>query len=60
MNTGVESYTSIFIAVGITSMSAAMTFSLIGAGIGGMSEERKEKLYRKLIIWGRAEEKQGG
>ncbi len=53
LNTGVESYTSIFIAVGITSMSAAMTFSLIGAGIGGMSEERKEKLYRKLIIWGK-------
>ncbi len=53
LNTGVESYTSIFIAVGITSMSAAMTFSLIGAGIGGMSEERKEKLYRKLISWGK-------
>ncbi len=32
LNTGVESYTSIFIAVGITSMSAAMTFSLIGVG----------------------------
>lgn len=53
LNTGVDSYTSIFLAVGITSMSAAMTFSLVGAGIGGMSEESKEKLYRKLIIWGK-------
>ena len=52
-NTGDDSHTSLFLAVGITSVSAAMTFSLIGSDIGGMSEEKKEKLYRKLIRWGK-------
>lgn len=53
LDTGDNSYTSIFLATGITALSAAMTFTFIGNGLGGMSEERKNKLYNKLIRWGK-------
>jgi len=53
MNTGVDSYTSVFLAAGITAMSAAMVFTVMGTGIIGMSEENKNKMYDKLIRWGK-------
>lgn len=59
MNTGVDSYTSVFLAAGITAMSAAMTFTLMGTGIAGMSEERKIKFTISLYAGEKMAEKQG-
>ena len=53
LNTGVNSYTSVFLATGITALSTSMTLTLMGTGIMGMSEERKNKVYDKLIRWGK-------
>ena len=53
LNTGIDSYISIFLATGITALSMSMTFTLMGTGIAGMSEETKNKVYDRLIRWGK-------
>lgn len=53
MNTGADSYTSVLIACGASALSVATGFGLMGAGIVGMSPESKNRLYDKLIRWGK-------
>lgn len=51
-NTGVESNTVFFAAAGITALSLLVLLHFT-TGRNGISEAKKERLFRKLIAWGK-------
>lgn len=53
MNTGAADYTATFLAVGITALAVSAALTAMGSGIGGMSEDSKDRLYYKLLRWGK-------
>lgn len=53
MQTGVNDNIAIFMSIGVTALAVFTALTAMGSGIGAMSEVSKDRMYYKLIRWGR-------
>lgn len=53
MQTGVNDNIAIFMSTGVTALAVFTALTAMGSGIGAMSEASKDRMYYKLIRWGR-------
>lgn len=53
MQTGVNDNIAIFMSTGVTALAVFTALTAMGSGIGAMSEVSKDRMYYKLIRWGR-------
>lgn len=53
MQTGGNDNIAIFMSTGVTALAVFTVLTAMGSGIGAMSEVSKDRMYYKLIRWGR-------
>lgn len=53
LNTGDSDYIAVFLSVGVMALAVSAVLTAMGSGIGAMSEVSKDRIYYKLIRWGR-------